>query len=79
MKTHVLLSTLFFCLIAGCGGGGGSEGGTTSSTDPATQSVLSSIQQKALAESQEPSSGNASLAGVQRNAQVLASTVLKQP
>lgn len=87
MKTHSItrltLTSLMMALITGCGGGGG--GGTPGtglnavSADPATQLVLSSIQQKAQSEVQETSSGDLATEGIQRNAQVLTRTVLNKP
>lgn len=78
--TSVFLS-LF---LAACGGGGGGGGGgevaaVKTSADPATQSAISAIADRARAEAQEANAGDAAKAGVARNAEVLKRTVLNNP
>ena len=74
LRTVIFLSSIW---LTACGGG--SEVSALSSADPATQMALSAIAERARLEAQEPSTGDAAVAGVQRNAQVLARTVLANP
>jgi hypothetical protein len=73
--TFVLLSSVW---LAACGGGAG-DVNSAAVADPATQAAMSAIAQRARSEVQEPNAGDVAVAGIERNAQVLARTVLNKP
>lgn len=77
MKIKILCALLSTAWLAACGGAG--DANMASAADPATQTALNAISDRARAESQEPNAGEVSVAGVNRNAQALKRTVLNKP
>lgn len=75
--TSVFLS--LFLAACGGGGGGGEVAAVKTSADPATQTAMSAIAERARAEAQEANAGDAAKAGIARNAEVLKRTVLNNP
>lgn len=71
----MVVGCLALALVA-CGGGGSSA----VSADPATQAALTAIAQKAASETLQANSADPeAVKGVQRNAEILKSSVLSRP